>query len=286
MPQDDTNSSAKTPKRSASKVLPDHGQWQRFRTPQSVKRLFDRFPLRTYPPNELPQRTATSRAQHTLYIFTTAEGAKVGAPSFNPGCLKWQVRTRIGLQLDRKDQRADNSARQAYLTFTGLGFTTVASNNHASPTGALPFLIPPTSSSIFTTEPVLPVPSTKLQRWARERLNKPNGFEAHDEESSSRLSLKETGSINRVGSNLGEEPSDMRYDAYMSLLDHRIRDAWVHSSSRLHYLPNITNPKRPALHTLPHPVQLRCRRQTPLHPPHLFQPSRPPIHILQPTRRS
>lgn len=64
-------------------------QW--FATPSSIKRLFDKFPLRTYPPNELPQRDTRDATQHLLYIFTTAEGARLGSPSYNPGCLKWQV---------------------------------------------------------------------------------------------------------------------------------------------------------------------------------------------------
>jgi len=131
----------------------------------------------------------------------------------------------------------NKSVWQAYLTFTGLKFTTIPSNNHASPTGALPFLIPPTSSLVFTTEPVLPVPSTKLQRWTRERLDRRDDSKAHDEKPSFRLSPGETRSTNGMGSNPVEEPSDMRYDAYMSLLDHRIRNAWVHLSSLLHFDP-------------------------------------------------
>ena len=65
------------------------GQW--FKTPQTIKQLFDRVPLVTYPSNELPQRTPRSPNKHVLYIFTTEEGARHGATSFNPGCLKWQV---------------------------------------------------------------------------------------------------------------------------------------------------------------------------------------------------
>ena len=67
----------------------DQRRW--FSTPQPIKRLFDTFPLVTYASNELPQRTAKNRGQHTLYIFTSEDGAKKGVPSFNPGCLKWQV---------------------------------------------------------------------------------------------------------------------------------------------------------------------------------------------------
>ena len=64
-------------------------QW--FATPSSIKRLFDKFPLRTYPSNELPQRDSRDATEHLLYIFATAEEARLGSPSYNPSCLKWQV---------------------------------------------------------------------------------------------------------------------------------------------------------------------------------------------------
>ena len=64
-------------------------QW--FVAPKPIKQLFDKFPLQTLPSNELPQRTARKRTQHTLYMFTTEDGALRNAPSFNPSCLKWQV---------------------------------------------------------------------------------------------------------------------------------------------------------------------------------------------------
>ena len=99
--------------------------------PRPLKRLFDRYPLVTYAPNELPVRAPLDRRrwyrhrgrqyesggkagwredgqgmelrleyeqeqeqeqEHKLYMFTSEEGAKQGWPSFNPGCLKWQVR--------------------------------------------------------------------------------------------------------------------------------------------------------------------------------------------------
>ncbi|MCJ1483108.1 hypothetical protein MMC06_003274, partial [Schaereria dolodes] len=63
-------------------------QW--FTTPKPIKRLFDRFPLQTLPANQLPHRAAPSREQNVLYIFTTADSAENGEPSFNPSCLKWQ----------------------------------------------------------------------------------------------------------------------------------------------------------------------------------------------------
>lgn len=63
----------------------------RFSIPEPVKRVFARFPLVTYPANQLPVTSPTQRHEHSLWIWTTAEGAATGAPSFNPSCLKWQV---------------------------------------------------------------------------------------------------------------------------------------------------------------------------------------------------
>jgi metaxin len=62
-----------------------------FTVPAPIKRLFDKFPLTTYPANELPQRFQPNTANQ-LFVFTDARGARHGRPSFNPQCLKWQVR--------------------------------------------------------------------------------------------------------------------------------------------------------------------------------------------------
>ncbi|KAI4171771.1 MAG: hypothetical protein LQ343_004022 [Gyalolechia ehrenbergii] len=73
-----------------------------------------------------------------------------------------------------------------------------ASNNHASPSGQLPFLVPGSSSS--SLEVIPPVTFSKLQEWA-----------------------------SKYGNTSRQGPEDMRYEAYMSLLDHRIRNAWLHA---------------------------------------------------------
>ena len=90
MPQD-----AKTASQGKSQPRPRKEpkavSWPFFTTPQPIKRLFDKFPLYTYPHNELPERTAQHRDQNALYIFTTDDGTRRGLPSYNPGCLKWQV---------------------------------------------------------------------------------------------------------------------------------------------------------------------------------------------------
>jgi metaxin len=84
---------------------------------------------------------------------------------------------------------------QAYLRFVGIDLQIVPSNNHASPTGALPFLLPALPAG--TTAPI---PLSKLQKWAIEQV--------HCEE---------------------EQQLDVRFEVYASLLDHRIRNAWVRS---------------------------------------------------------
>ncbi|KAL8756479.1 MAG: hypothetical protein Q9184_004487 [Pyrenodesmia sp. 2 TL-2023] len=145
-------------------------------TPKPIKRLFDRFPLVTYPANQLPQRNPIDRNVHTLYIFTHGKDSQNGPPSFNPSCLKWQT----------------------YLHLANISFTTAPSTNHGSPTGSLPFLNPASSST--NLEAIAPIPSTKLQEWATKN-----------------------------GSAPGQKSEDMRYEAYMSLLDNRIRSAWLYN---------------------------------------------------------
>lgn len=206
-------------------------------TPSSIKRLFDKFPLRTYPPNELPQRDTRNATQHLLYIFATAEGARLGSPSYNPSCLKWQA----SLSALRNVLFALTcSIVQAYLKFTGIQFSTVSSTNHASPTGVLPFLIPCLAPK--TNERGLPVPAAKLQRWAlsetsrgsnktptsRDFSHAKKGFVVEEGDSgfeAGKKNFQHADSKERV-SGL-DEPRDMRYDAYLSLLDNRIRNAWV-----------------------------------------------------------
>ncbi|KAL4915921.1 mitochondrial outer membrane protein [Aspergillus aurantiobrunneus] len=143
-----------------------------FSVPAPVKRVFDRFPLLAYPENDLPHCAWSTRRGNQLFVFTDAAGARRGRPSFNPQCLKWQ----------------------AYLKFVGIDFELVPSNNHASPSGVLPFLLPALPIGTGT-----PIPSTKLQKWAIE--------EVHCEE---------------------EQQLNVRFEVYSSLLDSRIRNAWLY----------------------------------------------------------
>ncbi|EOA87172.1 uncharacterized protein SETTUDRAFT_88017 [Exserohilum turcica Et28A] len=146
-----------------------------FSVPAPIKQLFDQFPLLTYPVNQSPQRAPQHRHAHVLYVFTTEHGAIRGAPSHNPACLKWQ----------------------AYLHFSRIPFRIASANNHASPSGSLPFVMPRPPDASKQAQPVA---SGRLQRWA---MN--NSDEAI------------------------EEPGDGRYEAYLSLVDHRIRRAWLYT---------------------------------------------------------
>lgn len=140
-----------------------------FALPAPLRSLFDTFPLLTYDENELPQRISTARAQHTLHIFTLQDEEL----SPNPACLKWQ----------------------AWLLAKRLPFRVVSANNHASPTGALPFVLP---AQVSRKDPQpQAITSSKIQRWA----------ETQD---------------------MIEEPFDMRLEAYMTLIEQNVRNAWLY----------------------------------------------------------
>ena len=173
------------PKNEVSRRLPS-SFFDYFRLPAPVKRIFDKFPLKTYAPNDLPRRSPKIRDDILLHIFTTEEGASNNAPSFNPTCLKWQVRK---ISSGRADRVTD--WKKAYLSFCGIEFKTAASNNHASPTGVLPFLTPANGASPS------PIPANNILKWVN----------------------LQTGMTDAV--------SGMRQEAYVSLIDHRVRSAWL-----------------------------------------------------------
>lgn len=210
MPQDVKTSKEETPQLAQPAASP----W--FTTPEPIKRLFNKFPLRIYPANELPQSKSFDRAQHNLYIFTADDPDNLGSPSFNPSCLKWQVRQRDSTPVG--STIVTRLHRQAYLKFMGIQFSIVPSNNHASPTGALPFLLP--SSSVSNASESSPaVPSTKLQRWA--------GAEASRKDFKSQLLTSHQESESAKSNPSGKESTGMRHEAYISLVDRQIRHTWV-----------------------------------------------------------
>ena len=200
----------------------DNTSWQWWRLPAPVKRIFDEFPLRTYPANELPQRTTTSRSRHTLYVFATEESARSGEPSFNPGCLKWQVCTKPRSPLEAESNVLTHFALKTYLKFQNIDFQCMPSSNHASPTGALPFLLPAPSSSEFP----VPILSGRIQQWIRDKKSVKVPKNTRYSSSSAENASQKDDNVRKTRGK-GQEGADMRYDAYMTLIDHRIRNAYV-----------------------------------------------------------
>ncbi|KAL8392251.1 hypothetical protein RB595_002446 [Gaeumannomyces hyphopodioides] len=170
------------------------------RIPAPLQRLFDRFPLTTYPPNDLPARCPlpAERDLPTLHVFISEEDAARGRPSFNPTCLKWQT----------------------FLKIAGVDLRLVPSTNHASPSGALPFLLPPIvaadapapKSPPPTSPNPAPVPAHKLQAYAR----------AHGTTTTT-TTPPSSQQQNARGAGAAAEP------AYAALLDHAVRRAWLHA---------------------------------------------------------
>ncbi|KAK0728462.1 hypothetical protein B0T26DRAFT_738798 [Lasiosphaeria miniovina] len=150
--------------------------WPSPTVPRPLQQLFDRVPLLTYDANALPARSqsATSSRLPTLYVFSTDSDARLGAPSYNPGCLKWQT----------------------FLKLARVEFQIVPATNHASPTGALPFLLPARPSPSASPAPVS---AARLHKYALEHgQHKP-----------------------------AEQTPTLRLDAYQALLDVPIRNAWL-----------------------------------------------------------
>ncbi|CAK7223109.1 hypothetical protein SCUCBS95973_005066 [Sporothrix curviconia] len=172
--------------------------------PAPLQRLFDLVPLVTYPANTLPGDTeddADSAAGRlddgvhdtgsaddlpTLYVFINPADAVRGRASFNPTCLKWQT----------------------FLRFADIPVRVVASSNHASPTGALPFLQPArkrtTATSTARQPPPRPIPASDF----------PNYVSSSSSSSST------------PPSTLRDHP---RAAAYQALLDTSLRRAWLHA---------------------------------------------------------
>ncbi|KAF2666957.1 hypothetical protein BT63DRAFT_457915 [Microthyrium microscopicum] len=118
--------------------------WSFFAVPRPIKRIFDRFPLLTYPANRLPERVQRVKSAdgHALFIWCAPEDASENRASFNPACLRWQ----------------------AFLKSQNLQFHTVSSSNHASTNERLPFLVVnPSCSSPFKSNIVS---AHELAKWA------------------------------------------------------------------------------------------------------------------------
>ncbi|PNP50438.1 hypothetical protein THARTR1_08820 [Trichoderma harzianum] len=189
-----------------------------FAVPAPVRELFKLFPLATLPAEALPERAPErARGRPSLYVFArTLEDARSGRPSFNPQCLKWQT----------------------FLRIAGVDVHLVPSNNHASPSGALPFLLPPTtppstpekqststlpSSSNAVTKPTVPLTGSKIHRYAKD--NSPR---------------EPTTSV----------PPPSRTEAYEALLSQNLRPAWLYAL----YLHDANTPLLTSLYLPPSPI--------------------------------
>lgn len=116
--------------------------------------------------------------------------------------------------------------RQAYLKFRRILFVTIPSNNHASPSGALPFLLPSATSPSTSTD-IAPIPSNRIQRWTRQLVGPGKDDTSRSEYARHAVQEPDSGS---KGAAPHDSSSDMRYEAYMALLDHRIRNAYASTS--------------------------------------------------------
>ncbi|KAH8147588.1 uncharacterized protein LAJ45_08416 [Morchella importuna] len=149
-----------------------------FNIPPMLKRVFDSFPLLILPDDPLPSGyLQPSKDKPLLYVFTTPADAAAGKPSFNPSCLKWQT----------------------YLKLCGIDCRIVPSSNHASPSGALPFLI---SAAAAPSSATKTISVGALRKWAAENGSAPNEI---------------------------PEKEQPRVQAFLAMLNSQIRDAWLHS---------------------------------------------------------
>ena len=115
---------------------------------------------------------------------------------------------------------------QAYLKFRSIDFVTISSNNHASPTGALPFFLP-ASNSKNPGEALLPVPSTRIERWIREKGAGKGKTGKPLNENRGKKSQMDANNTSTEPEFTSRNSFDLRGEAYMSLLNHRIRNAYV-----------------------------------------------------------
>jgi metaxin len=138
-----------------------------FQLPEVIRELFSRFPLRTYSASLLPA-AATSESRTLLYLWQDRRSAS--DPSCNPACLKYQ----------------------ALLRFHDIRHAVRSSNNHSSPSGSLPFLIP-----AATPRPSSPITASKIPKWITSQSKR-------------------------------KEVIHPREEAYTALIDHDIRLAWLY----------------------------------------------------------
>ncbi|KAH6968497.1 hypothetical protein DER45DRAFT_607238 [Fusarium avenaceum] len=213
---------------------PQSNRW--FAVPRPIQYLFNHFPLHVYGPEDLPVRSPASvRQRPALYVFVAEEDAVLGRPSYNPSCLKWQT----------------------VLKIAGVEFDIVPSNNHASPSGALPFLLP---SSSQTPKPLA---GQKIHKYALEHA------------------ARELPKI-----------SSPRLEAYQALLTQNIRPAWLYALYLLPanapllkslYLPSsilLRKPLHQTLHAAATTEILKTTRRATISPSQIFDDARTALGAL------
>ncbi|OAA42200.1 hypothetical protein NOR_05049 [Metarhizium rileyi] len=171
-----------------------------FAIPRPIRSLFNLFPLHTYEAEPLPVRAPDrSRPRARLYVFSSEEDA-------------------------------------TYLRMANIETDLVPSTNHASPSGALPYLLPPTTDS----RPDIPLTGAQISQYAQ----KHSSF---------------------------RERQSPRARAYLSLIAQSIRPAWLHALylSPVHtnllarlYLPPCPLLSTPLLHTLRSAATLEILKTT------------------------
>lgn len=180
-----------------------------FAIPSPIRSLFNHFPLHTYPEEALPSSSATTTKATAatspsttalsepittprLYIFTSPDH-QPSAPSPNPTCLK----------------------HQTYLRAARIPHDCLPSTNHASPSGALPFLLlPALSQTASASSPPslsnVPLTGGRIVSYARKHAG--------------------SGDEGKILSDLdGDEleVKNSKLEAYRALISQSIRPAWV-----------------------------------------------------------
>lgn len=185
-----------------------HPGW--FTVPAPVRNLFERFPLQVYASEPLPIRApAPARTRPALYVFVASEDALDGRPSYNPSCLKWQVRTHRSGLAHTAGLDCSHLPAQTLLRIAGVDVDVVSSNNHASPSGALPFLLPPSTTTPPSKASSVALTGNKIYTYARQHAT------------------------NEI-----PDLSSPRLEAYKTLLTQNVRPAWVCCPRSLLPLPS------------------------------------------------
>ncbi|PSR87305.1 hypothetical protein BD289DRAFT_236347 [Coniella lustricola] len=172
--------------------------------PRPLESLFAAVPLVVYAANSLPSRSPAHSSLPALHVFASDHDAARGLPSYNPSCLKWQT----------------------YLRLASIPHRLVASTNHASPTGSLPFLQPaiaPGPEARLDARHLLPIPSSRLDTYVRQHGSLPS------DRPPSSTSPSQLPTSHQKQPHQTPDQRHHRQQAYQALLDTSIRNAWLYA---------------------------------------------------------